>query len=118
MPLAQSIGPIATALINQTVIVPVAGPVPLAPDKIPLRVGADAEGRHWVYAYTSRAFFAAALPAGSHSATVQFAALFETVDADAKLAGIILNPGSASGYPIPRSVFDQVRQVAGRPSLN
>ncbi|HUE73842.1 MAG TPA: SseB family protein [Pirellulaceae bacterium] len=114
-PVSDSIEPISKVLAAQTVFVGTEGVTPTQDGKITgkirLKTGADNQGRVWVYAYTSRAEFHKAFPQGGAFAEMSFPDLFKIVESEQQFAGIYLNSASDASYPIPRELFDQVRNA-------
>jgi hypothetical protein len=114
-PVGESIEPISRALAAQTVFVGTEGVTPTQDGKITgkirLKTGADVHGHLWVYAYTSQAEFHKAFPQGGAFAEMSFPEVFKIVEREQQFAGIYLNSASDTGYPIPRELFDQVRNA-------
>lgn len=120
-PLGQSIVPVARSLAKQTLMVatesaPTAEPTTVRLDTLRFRTAQDNQGRMWAYAYTTQAELLRAFPQGTPYAELDFKAFFGIIDRDGRFAGIFLNAGSDASYPIPREVFDDVKEVLQRPA--
>jgi hypothetical protein len=56
-------------------------------------------------------------PQGSPYAELEFKDFFQIIEQNEKFAGIFLNSSSDSSYPIPRELFEKVKEIlqgAGR----
>ena len=116
VPVGQSIVPITTSLAKRCVFVatqssPSTQPTMVTLDKLHFRTAQDNQGRMWAYAYTTQAELLRALPQGSPYAELDFKDFFHIIERDGTFAGIFLNSGSESSYPIPREVFEKVKEV-------
>lgn len=80
-------------------------------EKLQFKTALDNQGRLWAYAYTSEAAFLQAFPPGEGFAELSFAGFFAIIDGDSRFAGIVLNGDSDAFYPIPRELFDDVKQA-------
>ncbi len=81
---------------------------------IRFKVGTDNQGRFWIYAYTSQSEFSKALPNGGTFAEMKFRDVFKIDESDHRFNGINLNSASDVMYPIPRELFERVRQILGK----
>jgi hypothetical protein len=115
-PVGQSIVPVATSLAKRSVFVatdssPSTQPTTVKLDKLRFRTAQDNQGRMWAYAYTTQAELLRSFPQGSPYTELDFKDFFQITERDGKFAGIFLNSGSDASYPIPREVFDKVKEV-------
>jgi hypothetical protein len=115
-PIGQSIIPVATSLAKHSVFVatessPSTQPTTVKLDKLHFRTAQDNQGRMWAYAYTTQGELLRTFPQGSPYAELDFKDFFQIIERDGTFAGIFLNSGSDSSYPIPREVFGQVKEV-------
>jgi hypothetical protein len=115
-PVGQSIVPIATSLAKRSVFVatetsPSTQPTTLTLDKLRFRTAQDNQGRMWAYAYTTQVELLRTFPQGSPYTELEFKDFFQVIERDRTFAGIFLNSGSDSSYPIPREVFEQVKEI-------
>ena len=117
-PVGNSIDVVAKSLAGQSVFV---GTESVAPTKdgkltgkIRLKTGADNRGRLLAYAYTSREEFSKAFPQGGPFAEMKFADVFTIIERDSQFGGIYLNSASDAMCPIPRELFDRVKQIVRR----
>ncbi len=120
-PVGESIVPIATSLGKRSVFVATeSSPSPQATtvtlDKLRFRAAQDNQGRMWAYAYTTQAELLRTFPQGTPYAELEFKDFFQIIERDGKFAGIFLNSGSDSSYPIPREVFEKVKEILRRPA--
>ena len=111
LPLRESVGPIAAALADESVLVAIEGSVPEPPAPLMLRVGADKQGRLWAFAYTSEATFADAFPQGSDCAAIRFVRLIEIIHSNDQLTGVFLNSASDTAYPVSKELFGEVEHA-------
>ena len=121
VPVGKSIIPIATSLAKQTVFVatessPSTQPTAVKLDTLRFRTAQDKEGRMWAYAYTTQTELLRTFPQGSPYTELDFKDFLQIIEQDAKFAGIFLNSGSDSSYPIPRELFEDVKKVLRRPA--
>jgi len=120
-PVGESIVPIATSLAKHTVFVatessPSTQSTTVKLDTLRFRTAQDNEGRMWAYAYTTEAELLRTFPQGSPYAELEFRDFFQIIERDGKFAGIFLNSGSDSSYPIPRELFEKVKEILRRPA--
>ena len=110
-PLRDSIGPVSVALANVQLIVPVErDSTTTDQSSLKLVVGTDREGNLWAYAYTGQAHIAKAFPSGCATATIEFSKYVGVVDQMDDVAGIMIDAGSPTAYPIFKEVFALVRE--------
>jgi hypothetical protein len=122
-PVGQSVVPISAALATRTVFVstdsaPSTGPTAADPVTLRFRTAQDNQGRTWAYAYTTQAELLRSFPQGSPYVELAFRDFFDHIERDARFAGIFLNSGSDSSYPIPREVFEAVKGIVRRPAAD
>lgn len=115
-PVGESIGPLTRSLASRTVYVAAEEAPSAQSTEMRFKVATDNSGGLWLYAYTSEAEFSKALPQGSMFAAMSFPDVFEIVEADSRFAGIYLNSASDDFYPIPRELFEFVKQELPRPN--
>ncbi len=108
-PVAQSIGPVASALANRSLLVATDPGAP--PGKLRLRTAVDNQGNVWAYAYTNAAELSKAFPNGASYVELTFPVFFGIIEANPQFRGIYLNSASDSLYPIPRELFQAVKAL-------
>lgn len=108
-PIAKSIGPIASALVNRSLFVATDPTAP--PGKLHLRTAVDNQGNVWAYAYTSSAELSKAFPSGASYVEMTFQVFFNIIESNSQFRGIHLNSASDLLYPIPREQFPSVKTL-------
>ena len=117
-PVGVSIGPIARSLSGRTVYVGTdqegaAEAVKADRTKLRFMTAQDNEGNEWAYAYTTQAEFERLIPSATPFIELGVTHFFEIVERDNRFRGIFVNAGSESSYPIPRELFDDVKNALG-----
>ena len=113
-PIGDSIDAVAHSLAKRQVLVGTEGVAPTEDgkltDKIRFKTGLDNRGHPWAYVYTSQDEFSKAFPKGGPFAEMSFTDVFTIIERDSQFGGINLNSASDSMYPIPRELFDRVKE--------
>jgi hypothetical protein len=120
-PVGESIVPIATSLSKHSLFVatesaPSTQPATVVLDELRFRTAQDNQGHLWAYAYTTQAELLRTFPHGTPYAELEFKDFFQIIERDGNFAGILLNSGSDDSYPIPREVFEKVKEVLRGPA--
>lgn len=115
-PIDQSLKLVGAALKQQAILVATDGTAATQQssgslNRLRFKSALDNQGRMWAYAYTNKNLFEKTFPPSSEFAEISFRDFFGIIDSNQQFAGIYLNAGSDSSYPIPRQVFSILNET-------
>lgn len=115
-PIEDSIGPVTQSLADTMIFLASDSSsheerTEVTLDALRFRVGTDGQGREWAYVYTSQNELIETFGEGTPYIELSFRDFFEIAVLETLFAGIFINSGSEDSYPIPRELFDDVRNA-------
>ena len=111
VPMGDSIGPVAKSLAAGSMFAGTVAEASADPQHVQLATAKDAQGRSWIYAFSSQAEFSKVYPQGGPFVEMSFADLIKTVEANPEFAGVYINSASQDAYPIPKELFGRAKDA-------
>jgi len=79
---------------------------------VTLLTARDKFGQEWFYAYTDEAELLKVFPEGARYVEMNFRDFLTTAESKPGIGGIFINSGSDDSYPIPKTFFSRLKQLA------